>query len=284
MLTKTIKDAWRKGQVASCSFLDVKSAFPSVDINRLIHNMRRKGIPREYTDWMKRHLANHKTTLIFDDYTTTEFTVDNGLDQGDPFSGICYLLYNSDLTDIPNSKASENTLLFVDDAAVIVTGKDFTETHNKLRNIMNRPKGIFAWAKRHNCTFGVNKFQLLDLTRKLIPHQFNPRKRVPIPRRALILGNQHIPSKETARFLGVTVDNKLNWKAHCAVAFAKGQDWLIQFGRLARTTQGIKAKYMRQLYLAIAIPRMLYAADIFLTPQQNIGNSRGNNRNGVMGT
>ena len=232
MLTKTIKDAWRKGQVASCLFLDVKAAFPSVDINRLIHNMRKRGIPQEYMDWMKRRLANRKTTLLFDDYTTTAFTVDNGLDQGDPFSGICYLLHNSDITDIPIRKADEHALLFVDDAAIIVTGKSFNITHNKLRDVMNRPKGVFAWAKKHNCTFGIDKFQLLDLSRKLIPHQFNPRRRVPILRQTLILGNQRIPSKETAKFLGVVIDNKLNWKSQCAAALAKGQDWLIQFGRL----------------------------------------------------
>jgi UV DNA damage repair endonuclease len=33
LLTKTIKDTWRKGQVASALFLDVKGAFPSVDTN-----------------------------------------------------------------------------------------------------------------------------------------------------------------------------------------------------------------------------------------------------------
>jgi hypothetical protein len=41
MLTKTIKDAWRIGQVASTLFLDVKAAFPSIDINCLKHNMRK---------------------------------------------------------------------------------------------------------------------------------------------------------------------------------------------------------------------------------------------------
>ena len=107
MLTKTVKDAWRKRQVASCLFLDVKGAFPSVDINRLIHNMRKRGIPQEYTNWMRRRLANRKTTLVFDDHVTTAFAVENGLDQGDPFSGICYLLYNSNLTTIPNRKAGE---------------------------------------------------------------------------------------------------------------------------------------------------------------------------------
>jgi hypothetical protein len=45
MLTKTMKDAWRKGQVASTLFLDVKGVFPSIDVNRLIHNMRKRGMP-----------------------------------------------------------------------------------------------------------------------------------------------------------------------------------------------------------------------------------------------
>jgi hypothetical protein len=272
MLTKTVKDAWRKGQVISTLFLDVKGAFPSgVDINRLIHNMRKRGIPEEYTEWMKRRLGNRRTTLSFDDYQTEAFTVLNGLDQGDPFSGICYLIYNADLLKIPILKIGEWILLLVDDAVIIVIGKDFLETHEKIRNIMNRAGGVFEWAKDHNCEFGIEKFQLLDITKRLVPHPLNPRKRIPMPRRALILGNQRIPSKETAKFLGVIVDNKLNWKGQCAASLAKGQDWLIQFGRLARTSRGINARYIWQLYLSIAVPRMLYAADIFLTPQQNVG-------------
>ena len=271
LLTKTIKDAWRKGQVTSVLFLDVKGAFPSVDIDRLIHNMRKRGIPKEYTEWMKRRLENRQTTISFDDYQTEAFEVLNGLDQGDPYSGVSYLIYNADVLKIPIYRAGEWILLFVDDAVIIVSGKNFNETHEKLRNIMNRTGGVFEWAKTHNCEFGIEKFQLLDATKKRIPNPINPRERIPIPRQALILGNQRIQSKDTARFLGVMVDNKLNWRAQSAAALAKGQDWLIQFGRLAHSSRGINARYIRQLYLSIAVPQMLYAADIFLTPQQNVG-------------
>jgi len=92
-----------------------------------------------------------------------------------------------------------------------------------------------------------------------------------MPRQALVLGNQWIPSKEMAKFLGIIVDNKLTWKGQCTAALAKGQDWLIQFTRIACSSQGINARYIQQLYLSIAVPQMLYAADIFLTPQKNIG-------------
>ena len=70
--------------------------------------------------------------ISFNDYQTVAFEVLNGLDQGDPYSGICYLIYNSDLTKITFLKAGEWILLFVDDAVIIICSKDFNETHKKL--------------------------------------------------------------------------------------------------------------------------------------------------------
>ena len=75
-----------------------------------------------------------------------------------------------------------------------------------------------------------------------------------------------IPSRPCIKLLGVEIDNELRWKQQGAVAIKKGQDWLIQFSRLSRASKGIATKYMRQLYMAVAIPRMLYAADVFLPP------------------
>ena len=107
LLTKTVKDTWRKNQVVSALFLDVKSAFPSVDITRLVHNMRKQGIPKEYTNWLTRHLRSRQTNLTFDGFQSECFNVKNGLDQGDPLSGILYLLYNSDLPQITDIKCRE---------------------------------------------------------------------------------------------------------------------------------------------------------------------------------
>jgi len=42
---KFVKDAWRKGEVVRALFLDVKSAFPTVSLNCLIHDMRCRGVP-----------------------------------------------------------------------------------------------------------------------------------------------------------------------------------------------------------------------------------------------
>lgn len=41
VLTKTMKDAWCKTKVTSTLFLNIKGTFPSMDIDRLIHNMQK---------------------------------------------------------------------------------------------------------------------------------------------------------------------------------------------------------------------------------------------------
>jgi hypothetical protein len=40
----------------------------------------------------------------------------------------------------------------------------------------------------------------------------------------------------------------------------------MQIRRLSTMTKGIPLRLMRQLYQAIAIPKMLYAADLWFTP------------------
>ena len=138
-------------------------------IERLIHNMRKRGIPKQYVKWMTRCLKDCTTTLTFDGYHTKEFWVTNSLAQGDPFSVICYILYNADILSIANSK-TEIGLLFIDDTAIITTGKNFKDTHNALRNIMTQKDGILEWASTHNCEFGIENFQLLDFSRHKTPN------------------------------------------------------------------------------------------------------------------
>jgi len=69
------------------------------------------------------------------------------------------------------------------------------------------------------------------------------------------------------KFLGVIIDQELRWNTHVNYALAKGTKWITQYRRLAKHTKGVSTKYKRRFYITVAIPRMLYAADLFLTPQ-----------------
>lgn len=266
LVVKTIKDTWRKHEVASVLFLDVKGAFPSVAIEVLAHELRMRGVPKEHVEWVKRRNEGRKTTLVFDDHRSKEFEVENGLDQGDAQSLILYILYNAGILAIPIFRNGEWAFIFVDDVALAVTCKTFDDTHAKLKGMMEREKGIFQWAKEHNCEFGIEKFQLLDASRQTEPNPVQPQKRIPIRRPPLMIGGHRLKPQPYVKFLGVLIDQGLNWKEQGAAALARGAGWLAQFRRIARPKFGVSNAHMHRLYLSTAVPRMLYAADIFLMP------------------
>ena len=164
-LVTKVKDAWRKRKVVSALFLDVKGAFPSVDINQLRHDMRLRGFPVELTDWINRRMEKRKTQLSFDDYTSETFVVDNGLDQGDPVSPGGYMIYDADMLNIANLENGEDVIIFIDDTVLVVIGNSYQETHRMLEDMLHRRGGVLQWADSHNCIFGVEKFQLVDFLR-----------------------------------------------------------------------------------------------------------------------
>jgi len=47
----------------------------------------------------------------------------------------------------------------------------------------------------------------------------------------------------------------------------------VQYHRLVKPKRGVSAKYMRWFYIAVAVPKMLHAADLFLIPENR--NSKG---------
>jgi len=98
-VTKYIKDAWRKGEVISALFLAIKCAFPSMVLDQLGHDMWCRGIPMQYTDWIKHRVHGRRTTLKFDRYESEPLELVNGLNL---LSGITFQFYNVDLIDAQN--------------------------------------------------------------------------------------------------------------------------------------------------------------------------------------
>ncbi|KAF9017483.1 hypothetical protein BDZ89DRAFT_919972, partial [Hymenopellis radicata] len=70
------------------------------------------------------------------------------------------------------------------------------------------------------------------------------------------------------KFLGLLIDAGLRWKEQGAEVVRKGSDWVVAFRRVATVTKGMKMKFVRRAYLGMAIPHMLYGADVFLTPKR----------------
>ena len=259
LLESTVRHAWRQNKVVAALFLDIEGAFPNAVTDRLVHNMKKRRIPAVIISFVARMLKGRRTQLRFDDYTSNWFEIRNGIGQGDPLSMLLYIIYDSDLVDTPRSK-KELTLAFVDDTVFLAIADTFQEAHDILLNMLTRPGGGFDWSKDHNSRFEASKFALMDFTMS------KTKQRPQMSIRGATI--KPVPSH---KFLGVILDQELRWKEHAAYAIAKGASHAMLLCRLSSSSHGIPAKLIRQLYRAVAIPKMTYAASVWFKPMLNAG-------------
>ena len=265
LLVKTTKDAWRRKKKVSTLFLDIKAAFPSATPTVLFHNLRKRGVPNEIVAWLERKLDGRRTKICFDDFESELFTITSGIDQGCPLSVILFQFYNSDLPDI-GRRFDVIVNLNIDDAMAISIGNTRAEAIEKLQDFMNSPGGALEWSTEHNSRFALDKFALINLASR--GTELGP---------PLVLPNQTIAAKADHKFLGLTIDHRLRFNTHLTNAIEKGAKWVLQFRRVAKVTGGISPALVRKLYLAMAIPSMLYAVDVFIDPLRgsNSGRTKG---------
>ena len=150
-LMKFTHDVWahKTEKYVSILFLDIKAAFPSVVVEKLLHNMRMKFIPVEYMEWLRWRLDGRRTTLSFDDFISDPFHIPMGLDQGCPLLPIAFLFYNGDLISTPGKAKDQLGLGFIDDMAFATRGKTFDEANQKLKELMEGNGGALEWGREH---------------------------------------------------------------------------------------------------------------------------------------
>jgi ribonuclease HI len=255
LLTYKIKSAWRQGKVAAVLFLDVEGAFPNAVPSILLHNMRKRKVPAKLINFAAGMLEGRITNLKFDDFTSNPIPIDNGIGQGDPLSMALYQFYNADILDIPLAR-NESAIAYVDDALLMATADTFEEAHQTLSNMMTRRHGAMDWSNSHNSPLEFSKLALIDFA-----HQ-----NVSKPRPPLHLPHKTIEPITSAKYLGVIFDQNLKWTTQLAQVTEKGSKWASQIRRATRPSWGITPSYARRLFIGVALPKVLYAIDIWCTP------------------
>ena len=181
-------------------------------------------------------------------------------------SMLLYIIYNASLLEITDNDEHEDALGYVDDIALLAIGGDFVETTARLKNMMEKQEGGLEWSEQHNSHFEISKSAILHLSRKTTLDLEVDNHRIPLYRPALMVNGQIIKEVSSYKYLGVQIDAQLRWKEQAQQAIANTTKWLLQFRRLTRPSSGTCSKLMRQLYLAVALPKITYGLDIWYTP------------------
>jgi hypothetical protein len=232
LVTKFILDAWRSCNVISALFLDIKGAFPSIDIPTLQHEMRMRGLPAQYILWIGEKLRGRSTSIVFDDFHSGLLDILAGLDQGCSLSPICYIIYNDPALKTVEVREKYSMLAssFIDDQVFLAKARTFPEANAK--HIMEKRDGFFEWACTHNCEIELPKCVLISFFKRTMPEPLRPNKRRPILRASLTISDFTIKPSKSMKFLGAILHQSFSWKEQTTSALAKGQRWATNVRRI----------------------------------------------------
>ena len=191
-------------QISVLLLLDYSKAFDMVDHAILIRKLEHYGIRGRALSWMKSYLENRTQYVTIDGKNSSSKQLTYGVPQGSILGPLLFIIY---INDLPEISRIARFILYADDANIILSGTNIDDINEQLKLICNK---LVKWVASNGLQLNLKKTNYMIFSRRKID--------LPVP---LKISNVAIERKTEARFLGVILDEKLNWNSHITHLKAK---------------------------------------------------------------
>lgn len=186
-------------------FYDFSKAFDTVDHGLLLSKLNNLGISGVANDWIKSYLSNRKQFVFINDsennYSYSEEVIINvGMPQGSNIAPLLFILFTNDL---PRQIQKGRLTLFADDTTHFLSSSINESLIKKTNTAVHE---IENWCLENHLFLNKNKsvFLRFDI------HSNSISDSSPLIR----LEGKSIEENSETKFLGLIIDNRLDWGAH----------------------------------------------------------------------
>ena len=220
-------------------FIDLSKAFDTVDHVILLKKLYLYGVRGIQYDLMKSYLSDRQQYVIFNNVASDKIPVTCGIPQGSILGPLLFLIY---IDDIQTCSQTLKFILFADDTNIFLSASNINDlflTLNKelvhLNNWFRYNKLSLNIKKSHYMLFGNNQKSSHEV---------------------VIDGLKLLPVTST-KFLGVIIDDKLNWKPHINFIISKINK---NAAVIRRIRYKINSRTALKLYDSMILPHISYCA------------------------
>ena len=178
-------------------FLDLAKAFDTVDHKILLDKLHKYGIRDEPYKLLTSYLKNRQQCTIINKIKSEQCENNYGVPQGSTLGPHLFLIYINDLPNASNLKVT----LFADDAILICMDKNPNILQHKTNAEL---KKIEDWVKTNKLTINYKKTNYMIITKRKINKSLFK----------IQIGQNEIIQKDSVKYLGIIIDNKMNWTQH----------------------------------------------------------------------
>ena len=196
-------------------------------------------------NWYFKFIAHRNLHVEINGNLVTK-TVCKGFPQGGVCSAkFCIIAFNEAIEIINSYGAFGNG--FADDCVTMISGKNLKAMMNNLQKVVNK---LEAWGQTAGLKFNSSKTEVVIFTKKRLKPEHMPQK--------LKVSNQPVEFSTTAKYLGVTLDQKLTWNTHLHNQINKGKRYLFTLKKAVVRNWGPKPKFIKWMIDAVFIKRFTY--------------------------
>jgi len=177
-------------------FLDFSKAFDTVNYPILYEKLKMYGIRGTALDWIKNYLSSRKQFVTYNNEKSECLNISCGVPQGSILGPLLFLLYVNDIANISNVIFP---ILFADDTNVFISGENLDE----IMENMNAELDKFCISLKANKLSLNVKTHFMNFKTK--------KKRVTRPIKPLKIMDENVDQVTHTKFLGVIVDQHLDW-------------------------------------------------------------------------
>ena len=226
-------------------FLDFSKAFDTVDHDILFQKLEFYGIRGLPLNWFKSYLSKREQFVEYNGATSTRERIVCGVPQGSILGPLLFLLYINDLSNASNKVFS---LLFADDSNMFLSGKN---PDNLVNDMCIEMSYVVDWLKLNKLSLNLKKTHFMLFKRP---------KCKPIITNKLIIDGVKIDQVDHTKFLGVMIDECLDFKKQ--IRYTKGKI-ARGVGILRKCKPFVDNRIMKTLYSTFIYPYFTYCIEIW---------------------
>ena len=233
-LSDKLKHAIDEKLITCGIFLDFSKAFDTVNHDILLQKLSAYGIRGLPYKWFENYLSNRQQFVKIHNESSSLQTMTCGVPQGSTLGPLLFLLY---INDLPCCSDKFFFRMFADDSNIFYSGTSPTEIEMTVNNEL---KNVYRYCQVNKLSINFKKTNYMVIRSPQMTPKIN------------IIG---ISQVKTQKYLGIYIDEHLNWKTHIDYINNKLARTIAIVSKLRHF---VNIHVLKQIYYALFYPYLSY--------------------------